>query len=103
MCSPALVRYATLTVRRGHPTHEMPHSGGALPPLLTKATIPSPLLACGGGGLASAGQNVIIRGGRLGSKCGWIESFDDKPHPYEHLPQAARNCVDRLQIEPQDF
>src|SRR5215213_3879995 len=80
----------------------MPHSGGALPPLLTKATIPSPLLACGGG-LANVGPTAIIKGGRLGSKCRWIESFDDKPHPYEQLPQATRNRVDRKQIEPQDF
>src|SRR5215210_8412326 len=62
-----------------------------------------PLAACDGGGLANAGQNAIIRVGRVGSKCRWIESFDDKPYPYEQLPQAARNRVDRKQIEPQDF
>src|SRR5215212_7107662 len=40
--TPALVRYVALIVGRGHPSHVKPHTGGALPPLLTKATIPSP-------------------------------------------------------------
>src|SRR5215208_3325079 len=55
------------------------------------------------GGLLNARQNAIIRVGRLGGECGWVESFDDEPHSDEHLPQAARNRVDRKQIEPQDF
>ena len=75
--APALVRYVALTVRRGHPPHAMPHSGGALPPLLTTA-IRSPLLACDGR-LANVGPTAIIKGGILGSKCGWIESFSDCP------------------------
>ena len=57
-----------------------------------------------GGGLLNARQYAItIRVGRLGNERGRVESFHDQPHPYEHLPQAARNRVDRLQIEPQDF
>src|SRR5215212_9662107 len=56
-----------------------------------------------GGGLLNARQYAIIRVGRLGNERRWIESFNDKPHPDEHLPQAARNRVDRKQIEPQDF
>src|SRR5215204_2415377 len=54
-----------------------------------QVAILQPLAACGGG-LANAGQIAIIRVGRLGSKCRWIESSYDKPHPYEQLPQAAR-------------
>src|SRR5215218_3673363 len=56
-----------------------------------------------GGGLLNARQYAIIRVGRLGNERRWIESFNDKPHPDEHLPQAARNRVDRKQIEAQDF
>jgi hypothetical protein len=39
--APALVRCVVLTVRVRHPPHAMPHSGGALPSLSTRA-IPSP-------------------------------------------------------------
>src|SRR5829696_4643884 len=56
-----------------------------------------------GGGLVNARQYAIFRVGRLGNERGRIESFHDKPHPDEHLPQAARNRVDRKQIEPKDF
>jgi hypothetical protein len=52
------------------------------------------------GGLVNAGPIPINRGGRLGSKCRWIESLNDKPHAYEQLPQTTRNRVDRKQIEP---
>ena len=81
--APALVRHVAPIVRRGHPPpHAKPHFGGALPPLLLTTAIPSLLLACDGG-LANADPTAIIRGGRLGSKCRWIESFNDKPHAYE--------------------
>ena len=86
-----------LTVRRGHPPRAMPHSGGALPPLLT-AAIPSNLLACGGG-LTNAGQNAIIKLGRLGSQgchCRWIESLHGEPDAERQLPKDLRDSRDGL-------
>jgi hypothetical protein len=79
----------------------MPHSGGALPSLSTKA-IPSPLLACDSG-LANAGPTAIIRVGRLGNDRSRIESFDEKPDRENQLEQASWHIVKHIEVEAEEL